>query len=50
MTRQPRKPYIYEAIITFLFLIIVMAVGIAVFEMDPHIPMLIGTALRQLWP
>lgn len=48
MTRQPRKPYIYEAIITFLFLIIVMAVGIAVFEMYPHIPMLIGTAFAAV--
>ena len=48
MSKQPRKPYIYEAIITFLFLIAVMGVGIAVFGMDPHIPMLFGAAFAAL--
>lgn len=45
---EGRKPYLYEAIITFLFLVVVMAVGIAVFEANPHIPMLIGTAFAAL--
>lgn len=45
---ETRKPHIYEAIITFLFLIVVMGVGIAGFGADPHIPMLIGTAFAAL--
>ena len=43
-----RKPYLWEAILSFSFLIICMAVGIAVYEADPHIPMLIGTAFASL--
>ncbi|QUH19007.1 Na+/H+ antiporter NhaC [Alkaliphilus sp. B6464] len=43
-----RRPYIYEAILSFLFLIIVMGIGIAKFEADPHIPMLFGTAFAAL--
>lgn len=46
--RKPRKPYLYEAVITFLFLIVVMAIGIAVFGADPHIPLLIGAAFAAL--
>jgi len=45
---ETRKPYIYEAILSFAFLIAVMGIGIAVFESDPHIPMLIGTAFAAL--
>ncbi|MBZ2175032.1 Na+/H+ antiporter NhaC [Schnuerera sp. xch1] len=45
---SPRKPYIYEAIISFLFLIVIMGVGIVGFGSDPHIPMLIGTAFVAL--
>lgn len=40
-----RKPHLYEALTTFLLLIIVMAVGIGLYGADPHIPMLIGTAI-----
>jgi len=43
-----RKPYIYEAILSFAFLIVVMGVGIAFFGADPHIPMLIGTAFAAV--
>lgn len=43
-----RKPYIYEAILSFLFLIIIMGIGIAKFGADPHIPMLFGTAFAAL--
>lgn len=46
--RKPRKPHLYEAVITFLFLIVVMAIGIAVFGADPHIPLLIGAAFAAL--
>ncbi|MBN2899765.1 MAG: Na+/H+ antiporter NhaC [Clostridia bacterium] len=45
---EGRKPYIYEALISFGFLIMVMGVGIAVYGADPHIPMLIGTAFSAL--
>ncbi len=43
-----RKPKIYEALISFAFLIIVMSIGIAVYEADPHIPMLIGAAFSAI--
>lgn len=38
-----RKPCLWEALLSFGFLILVMAVGIAKYEQNPHIPMLIGT-------
>lgn len=46
--RTPRKPKLWEAIISFAFLIIVMAVAIAVYGADPHIPMLIGAAFAAI--
>jgi len=45
---KTRAPYLIEAISTFAMLIIVMGVGIAVFGANPHIPMLIGTAIAAL--
>ncbi|SHK29604.1 Na+/H+ antiporter NhaC [Paramaledivibacter caminithermalis] len=45
---KTRKPYIYEAVLSFVFLIAVMGIGIAVYGSDPHIPMLIGTAFAAL--
>lgn len=45
---EGRKPFLYEAIITFVSLVVVMAVGIAVYGANPHIPMLIGTAFAAL--
>ncbi|MDR0551671.1 MAG: Na+/H+ antiporter NhaC [Spirochaetaceae bacterium] len=50
--RVPRKPKIWEALLSFAFLIAVMAVGIAVFHSDPHVPMIIGSAFAAamaLW-
>ena len=43
-----RKPLLIEAIVTFSLLIIIMAVAIVRFDADPHIPMLLGTALAAL--
>ncbi|MFT5875606.1 MAG: NhaC family Na+:H+ antiporter [Clostridium sp.] len=43
-----REPYIYEALLSFGLLILVMGIGIAVFKADPHIPMLIGAAFAAL--
>ena len=45
---EARKPYLYEAILSFSFLILCMAVGIAVYGANPHIPMLIGTAFAAV--
>ncbi len=46
--KEIRKPYLYEAILSFGFLIIVMATGIFVYESEPHIPMLIGTLFAAI--
>ncbi|WMJ76198.1 MULTISPECIES: Na+/H+ antiporter NhaC [unclassified Sedimentibacter] len=43
-----RKPYLWEALLSFGFLIIVMGIGIAKYEANPHIPMLIGTLFSVL--
>lgn len=40
--RTPRLPKVWEALLTFGVLIVIMAVGIIVFEVDPHIPMFVG--------
>lgn len=45
---EVRQPYLYEAILSLVFLIFVMAVGIAKFEAEPHIPMLIGTVFAAI--
>ncbi|MDR2097553.1 MAG: Na+/H+ antiporter NhaC [Spirochaetaceae bacterium] len=46
--REPRKPKLWEALLSFAALIGVMSIGIAVFEVDPHIPMLIGSAFAAV--
>ncbi len=48
MKREVRKPYLWEALLTFVFLIVVMGVSISVYKADPHIPMLIGTLFAAL--
>lgn len=45
---EVRKPYIYEALLSFGFLIVVMGIGIAVFEANPHIPMLMGAGFAAI--
>ena len=50
--RTPRPPKIWEALLSFGVLVAIMAVGISVFGVDPHIPMIIGTAFAAcvaLW-
>ena len=47
-----RMPSILEALISLGFLVVVLAVGILVFGVDPHVPMfigVIGAALMALW-
>ncbi|MCL2558223.1 MAG: Na+/H+ antiporter NhaC [Treponema sp.] len=46
--KAPRKPYLWEALLSLGVLIAVMAVGIAVFEADAHIPLLIGAGFAAL--
>ncbi|MDR0684130.1 MAG: Na+/H+ antiporter NhaC [Spirochaetaceae bacterium] len=46
--RKPRKPRLWEALLSFAVLIAVMSVGIAVFGVDPHIPMMIGSAFAAV--
>ena len=46
--KEPRAPKLYEAIITFLGLVVIMSVGIVVFEVSPHIPMFIGVIFAAL--
>ena len=48
LKKTPRKPKIWEALLSFAFLIGVMAIGIAVFHVDPHVPMIIGTAFAAV--
>ncbi len=43
-----RKPYLYEALLSFGFLIVVMATSIFVYDAEPHIPMLIGTLFAAI--
>ncbi len=47
-TKTVRKPFLWEAMLSFGFLILVMGVGIAKYEANPHIPMLIGTLFAVL--
>ena len=42
-TRQPRMPKLWEALVTLLFLVAVLALGIIVYGVDPHVPMFVGT-------
>jgi NhaC family Na+:H+ antiporter len=46
--RTPRKPKVWEALLSFAVLIAVMSIGIAVFGVDPHIPMMIGSAFAAV--
>ncbi|XVG95348.1 Na+/H+ antiporter NhaC [Eubacteriales bacterium KG127] len=46
--RTPRLPKVWEALMTLMVLIAIMAVGIIVFEADPHIPMFIGVVAAAI--
>lgn len=41
-TKQPRMPKVWEALLVLAVLVAALAVGIIVFGVDPHVPMLIG--------
>lgn len=41
--KETRLPHIWEALLTLGFLVAMLAIGIIVFGVDPHVPMLLGT-------
>lgn len=45
---EPRKPKFYEALITVGVLAAIMFVNIVLFDLSPHIPMLLGCAVSGL--
>lgn len=47
-SRKPRKPKIWEALFSLIGIIVIMAIGIVVFKVEPHIPMFIGIILAAL--
>lgn len=47
-TGSGRMPKLWEALITLVVLIAVLAVGIIVFEVDPHVPMFVGVCAAAL--
>lgn len=40
--KTPRLPHLGEALLTFAMVIVVMSIGILVFEVDAHMPMFVG--------
>lgn len=46
--KTPRLPKLWEAIISLGALILIMAVGIMHYEVDPHVPMFIGVIVAAL--
>ncbi len=40
--RTPRMPKVWEALITLAFLVAMLAIGIMVYGVDPHVPMFMG--------
>lgn len=46
--KAPRMPKLWEALLVLGLLIAVLAVGIIVYGVDPHIPMFVGTIAAAL--
>lgn len=46
--REIKQTKLYHALISFIGLIIVMSIGIKVFEVDPHIPMFVGVIISAI--
>lgn len=40
--KTPRMPKVWQSLVVLLFLVAMLAVGIIVFGVDPHVPMLLG--------
>ncbi len=43
-----RKATLFEALIPIIFLIVILALSLTVFKVDPHIPLLLATAVAAL--
>ena len=41
-TTEPRMPKLWEALLTMLFLVAMLAIGIIKYEVDPQVPMFVG--------
>ena len=48
MESNIRQAHLWEAILVFALLIIIMFVGINTFEVDPHMPMFVGVIIAAL--
>ncbi len=46
--REIKQTKLHHAMISFIGLIIVMSIGIKVFEVDPHIPMFVGVIISAI--
>ncbi len=46
--KEPRAPHLWEALFSFVALIVIMSLGIIIFEVDPHIPMFLGVIVAAI--
>ena len=42
--KKPRMPKVWEALLVLVFLIAMLSVGIIIYGVDPHIPLILGVA------
>ena len=47
-SREPRMPKVWEALITLVLLVAVLAVGIVIYGADVHVPMFVGVCLAAI--
>lgn len=47
-SREPRMPKVWEALITLVLLVVVLAVGIIIYEADVHVPMFVGVCVAAI--
>ena len=47
-TATPRMPKLWEALLVLFLMVGVLALGIIVYQVDPHIPMFVGTIIAAL--
>ena len=46
--KTPRMPKLWEALLVLGLLVAVLAVGILVYGVDPHVPLFVGTIFAAL--
>lgn len=46
--KEKRDPYLWEALFSVLFLIVVIGLAIVVYETDPHVPMIMGAFMAAV--